>query len=88
MAKVKKTKNDWVEIFDGVSVKGTKERFGLNWFGAVIYGCRIVAGKNGDFISWPAFKNKDGEYIKTAYVYAEKDSDDAKLLDGVVEYFA
>lgn len=24
-----------------------------------IKGCRIVAGKNGDFISWPATKNGD-----------------------------
>lgn len=33
-----------------------------------IYGCRIVSGKNGDFISFPARKGSDGKYYNHAYI--------------------
>ena len=29
--------------------------------GVKIYGCRYVEGKNGDFISFPSYKAKDGK---------------------------
>lgn len=88
MAK-KVVKNGWAEVFDGVSVKGTKDRFSINWYGATIHGCRIVNGENGKFIGWPSFKGKNGKYIKTAYVYDGPGAteDDVKMLEGVVKYF-
>lgn len=36
--------------------------------GVSIYGCRVVEGKNGDFISFPAYKGSDGKYYSHAYV--------------------
>lgn len=32
-----------------------------------IYGCRVVEGKNGDFISLPSRKGKDGKYWGIVY---------------------
>ena len=36
--------------------------------GVAIYGCRFVEGKNGNFISFPSYKAKDGKYYNHAYV--------------------
>lgn len=90
MAKNAKKAQEWEQIADGVSVKGTGERFSLSWFGATIHGCRIVDGKNGAFIGWPSFKGRDGNYIKTAYIYDGDDApeEDRKLLRAVVKHFA
>lgn len=33
-----------------------------------IYGCRIVEGKNGDFVSFPSRKGNDGKYYSHAYI--------------------
>lgn len=33
-----------------------------------IYNCRVVEGKNGDFISFPARKASDGNYYNHAYI--------------------
>ncbi len=33
-----------------------------------IYGCRIVSGKNGDFISFPSYKGSNGVYYRHAYI--------------------
>ncbi len=33
-----------------------------------IYGCKIVEGKNGDFVSFPSRKGKNGKYYSYAYV--------------------
>ena len=32
----------------------------------VVKGCRIVDGKNGAFVSWPATKNADSEQVLEA----------------------
>ena len=79
--------NNWKEIAQGVSVRKSSngEYFSLNWYGAVIHGCAIRHGQNGDFISWPSFKNKAGEYVKRAYIWAEKGSDDETTLNRVLE---
>ena len=54
-------KTEWVRVIDGVSVKLSKgDFFSLSWFGAVIHGCALRTGRNGDFISWPSFKGSDG----------------------------
>lgn len=36
-----------------------------------IYGCRVVEGRNGDFIGWPSHKDKDGNYWNHVYVDIE-----------------
>lgn len=37
--------------------------------GVTIYGCRVVEGSKGDFISFPSRKNeKDGKYYNHAYI--------------------
>lgn len=42
--------------------------FTLNVDRVSIYGCRIVSGKNGDFISFPSRKGSDGKYYNHAYI--------------------
>ena len=36
--------------------------------GVSIYGCRIVEGKNGDFVSFPSRKGNDGKYYSHAFI--------------------
>lgn len=86
MARYNNKNSEWFEVAGGVSVRGTAERFSLNWFGAIIHGCRIVNGKNGAFISWPSFKGKDGKYIREAYVFAADGSEDAAILGKVIAH--
>lgn len=83
----KSNNSEWFTIDEGVSIKKGKEnRISINWFGAVIHGVKIVNGKNGAFISWPSFKNDRGEYIKTAYVFAQRGSIDEQILNAIVDY--
>ena len=83
--KTQEKTREWVQVQEGVSVKLSKgDFFSLSWFGAVIHGCAVRSGRNGDFISWPSFKGSDGQYVKRAYVYAERDSEDEKILAAVV----
>lgn len=44
-----------------------------------IYGCRVVEGKNGDFISWPQRKGSDNKYYAIASAYISND-DQGKIL--------
>lgn len=81
------TNSTWTEVARDVMVRksANSEYFSLNWYGAVIHGCAIRHGQNGDFISWPSFKNSKGEFVKRAYVWAEKGSDDEITLNRVIE---
>ena len=36
--------------------------------GVTIYGCKVVEGKNGDFISFPSHKGKDDKYYNYVYI--------------------
>lgn len=47
--------------------------------GVKIYGCRYVESKNGDFISFPSYKAKDGKYYN--YAYVDLDEAMVKLID-------
>ena len=47
--------------------KSGAELFDMDLNGITIYGCRIVDGKNGTFISYPASKGKDGKYYSHVY---------------------
>ena len=51
--------------------------------GVKIYGCRYVEGKNGDFISFPSHKGKDGKYYNDAW--AELSADDVKNIDDQID---
>ena len=48
-----------------------------------IYGCRVVEGKNGDFISLPSRKGNDGQYYSHAYV--KLTAEDTKEIISQVE---
>lgn len=47
------------------------ETFDMDLNGISIYGCRLVEGKNGLFVSFPARKGNDGKYY--SHVYATLD---------------
>ena len=51
--------------------------------GVSIYGCRIVEGKKGDFVSFPAYKGSDGKYYSHAYV--KLSDEDTELVVKQVE---
>ena len=48
-----------------------------------IYGCRVVEGMNGDFISFPSRKANDGHYYSHAFV--KLTADDTKQIISQVE---
>ena len=50
--------------------------------GVSIYGCRIASGKNGDFVSFPSRKGKDGKYYSHAYV-ALDDQETADIISQI-----
>ena len=49
-----------------------------------IYGCRIIDGKDGEFISFPARKGKDGKYYNHAYC-ALSPEETAEVINAVYE---
>lgn len=56
-------------------------RFALTVNGVTVYGCNVVEGKNGDFISFPSYKGKDGNYYNHVYIpLTDKEQEDI-LLD-------
>ena len=76
-------KNEWKQVPDmtGFSVIGTRDRFSISFevfegFRIGINGCRVVTGKNGDFISFPAWKGKDGSYHDHCYMtFSDEEKD-------------
>lgn len=52
--------------------------------GVTIYGCKVIEGKNGDFISFPSHKGKDGKYYNHAWVKLS-DDDSAAIVKQVEE---
>ena len=86
MAYTRKTKkqNEWMAVnnMSGFSVIGSRERFSISFepFDGMliaIHGCRVVSGKNGDFISFPAWKDKEGNYHDYAYMTFSDEEKDA-----------
>ena len=57
--------------------------FDLTVNGVKIYGCRVVEGKNGDFIGFPSRKGSDGKYY--SHAYAALDPDATSLVLSAVE---
>ena len=56
--------------------------FDLELNGVRIYGLSVVEGKNGDFISFPQRKGKDGKYYSYAWANLS-DKDAADILSEV-----
>lgn len=51
--------------------------FDMTLNGVKIYGCSVVEGSKGDFISFPSRKGKDNKYYSIVWVKLDnKDSDD------------
>jgi len=53
--------------------------FNLVINGVIIYGCRVVEGQKGDFISFPSKKGNDGKYYNHAFA-ALSEEDAGKIL--------
>lgn len=51
--------------------------------GVTIYGCRVVEGKNSDFISFPSRLGKDNKYYNHAYI--KLTNEDTKNIISQVE---
>lgn len=85
--RAEKKQPEWIEVNKGVSIKGTADRFSINWHGAVIHGCKIIPASDAydAFISWPSFKTNDGKYVKTSYIYAEENSDEECVLFDIID---
>lgn len=47
-----------------------------------IYGCRIVEGKKGDFVSFPSHKGSDGKYY--SYARVELSDDDIRDIENAI----
>lgn len=74
-SKQEEAANEWRNVPDmvGFSVIGDMDRFSLSFevcegMRIGINGCRIVNGKNGYFISYPAWKDKSGSYHNYCYI--------------------
>lgn len=52
--------------------------------GVTIYGCRVVEGSKGDFVSFPSHKGKDGKFYNHAWVKLS-DDDTAAIVKQVEE---
>lgn len=57
--------------------------FTLKLNGVTIYDCRVVEGKNGDFVAFPSDKGSDGKYYSK--VYAPLSEEDSKAIISEVE---
>ena len=58
--------------------------FDVELNGITVYGCKVVEGKNGDFISFPSHKGKDGKYYNYVWVKLS-DEDTAAIVKQVEE---
>ena len=58
--------------------------FSLNLNGVTINNCRVATGKNGDFISFPQYKGKDGRYYNYVWVRLSEE-DEKNILNEIQE---
>lgn len=54
----------------------------IEFNGVTIYGCRVVEGANGDFISFPSRKGNDGKYYSYAYIHLD-DTEMAAIIEEI-----
>lgn len=71
---------DYSVSYVKMDLKG-RVRFALTVNGVTVYGCNVVEGKNGDFISFPAYKGNDGKYYNHAYIPLTAEEQEGILLD-------
>jgi DNA-binding cell septation regulator SpoVG len=57
--------------------------FDMEINGISVYGLKVVEGSNGDFISWPSHKGKDGKYYN--YVWCKLSDEQQKEIIHQVE---
>ena len=72
-----------VEVTRVREVKGGTVFFTLTLNGVSIYDCRVVEGKNGDFIAFPSEKGSDGKYYSK--VWASLSDEDSAAIIAEVE---
>ena len=72
-----------VEVTRVREVKGGTVFFTLTLNGVTIYDCRVVEGKNGDFIAFPSEKGSDGKYYSK--VWASLSDEDSAAIIAEVE---
>lgn len=87
MAYSRKTEVTWKEVsgMDGFTVIGTKERFSISFevtedLRISVNGCKVVNGKNGEFISFPSWKDKSGNYHNYCY-YTFSPEEQKRIID-------
>lgn len=56
--------------------------FDMEVNGVSIYGCKVVEGSKGDFISFPSHKGKDGKYYNHAWIKLS-DEDTKEIISQV-----
>lgn len=68
---MKKKENNEIDVIANVTranqVNDTVY-FDVDINGVMIYGCKVIEGSKGDFISFPSHKGKDGKYYNHAYI--------------------
>lgn len=87
--KATKTTPDFIEVksFKVVRANEFKENrifFDLVLNDVTIYGCMVVGYKDGEFISFPSQKSKDGNYYNVVYAKLANE-DQKKIIDSVYE---
>lgn len=87
--KTTKTTPDFIEVksFKVIRANEFKENrifFDLVLNDVTIYGCMVVGYKDGEFISFPSQKSKDGNYYNVVYAKLSNE-DQKKIIDSVYE---
>ena len=80
-------KEEAVKIYN-LEVKRAKEYkntvvFDVDINGVMIYGCRYVEGKNGDFVSFPSYKGSDDKYYNHCWI--KLGDAEVKLIDEQID---
>lgn len=81
-----KTVGRTIEISDVVITRAKEGTRGVVFFdmilnGVSVYGMKVVAGKDGDFISWPSEKAKNGDkYYNFAWAPLTEDQEKGILM--------
>lgn len=55
--------------------------FAMELNGVTIYGCRVVEGQKGDFISFPSRKGSDGKYYNHVWIPLTKEQQSEILAE-------
>ena len=61
-------KNFEFEVSNVRVTESDKVYFTINLNGVIINNCRVATGNKGDFVSFPSYKSKNGNYYNYAYV--------------------